>query len=83
MEDRNRSHCACRERKMRFDFLLAEFASGGAVRSSYCSGRIEGVFPILRLSYPENFLANPESQKGPQLEKKDAAQLQRLCTQSN
>jgi hypothetical protein len=56
MEDRNRSHCACRERKMRFDFLLAEFASGGAVRSSYCSGRIEGAFPVLSLSYPENFL---------------------------
>jgi hypothetical protein len=41
---------------MRFDFLLAELASGGAVPSSYWSGRIEGAFPILRLSYPENFL---------------------------
>jgi hypothetical protein len=60
MEDRNRSHSACGERKMRFDFLLAELASGGAVPSSYCSGRIERAFPILRISY-----ANPESQRGP------------------
>jgi hypothetical protein len=56
MEDRNRSHCACGERKMRFHLLLAELASGGSVPSSYCSGRIEGAFPILKISY-----ANPES----------------------
>jgi hypothetical protein len=45
---------------MRFHFLLAELASEGSVPSSYFSGRIEGAFPILKISY-----ANPESQRGP------------------